>query len=148
MTMIRIAKTIALVHDGLRVVVGDRLDHADDQAADHGALEVADAAHDRRGERDQAGGEALVELDRPVVERVDQARRAGQHAAEQERQRDRAVDVDAHQARGVHVLGGRAHRLAVLRAPRRTTAAPTSSGTVTTTAKTSECSMPVSKIVK
>src|SRR4051794_16153482 len=25
--------------------VGDRLDHADDQAADHGALQIADAAH-------------------------------------------------------------------------------------------------------
>ena len=90
------------------------LDDPDDQPADHRALEVADAAHDRGGEGDQAGGEALVELDGAVVERVDQARRAGQQAAEQERQPDRAVDVDAHQARGVRVLRRRAHRLAVL----------------------------------
>ena len=72
MTRIRIPKTTAGVHSGPKCGVGDRLDHADDQAADHGALEVADAAHDRRGERDQAGGEALVEADRAVVERVDQ----------------------------------------------------------------------------
>src|SRR6266540_2610083 len=50
------------------VGIGDRLDDADDQPADDRALEVADAAHDRRGEGDQAGGEALVVLDRAVVE--------------------------------------------------------------------------------
>ena len=113
---------------GRDAVVGDRLDDADHEAADDRALEVADAAHHGGGERDQAGREALVELDRAVVDRVDQPGRAGEHAAEQERQRDRAVDVDAHQPRGVRVLRGRAHRLAVARARRRTTAARSAAG--------------------
>ena len=56
--------------------------------------------------------EALEVPDRRLVQRVDQAGGAGHHAAEQERQRDRRVDVDAHQARGLGVLRGRAHRLA------------------------------------
>ena len=50
----------------------DLLDDPDDQTADDRALEVADAAHHRGGEGDQAGREALVELDGAVVERVDQ----------------------------------------------------------------------------
>src|SRR3954454_21482573 len=41
--------------------VGDRLDHADNESAHDGALEVADAAHDRGREGDEARGEALVE---------------------------------------------------------------------------------------
>ena len=49
---------------------------------------------------------------RRLVERVDQAGGAGQQAAEQERQRDRRVDVDAHQPRRLGVLRGGAHRLA------------------------------------
>ena len=97
-------------------VVGDLLDDADDQAAEDGALEVADAAHDRRGERDQAGGEAGEEPHVGLVERVDQPRRAGHQAAEQEREGDRRVDVDAHQARGLRVLRGRAHGAADARA--------------------------------
>ena len=108
---------LAPTREPLSIAIDRLLDDPDDQTPDHRALEVADAAHDRRSERDQAGGEALVELDRAVVERVDQAGRARQQAAEQERQRDRAVDVDAHQARGVGVLRGRAHRLAVLGLP-------------------------------
>src|SRR3954466_4192304 len=43
----------------LVAVVGELLDEADDEAAQHRALDVADAAHDRRGEGDQAGREAL-----------------------------------------------------------------------------------------
>ena len=116
MTSTRIANTTAGAHaEPLSSLDStDLLDDPDDQAADDGALEVADAAHDRGGERDQAGREALVELHRAVVERVDQARGAGQQAAEQEGQADRAVDVDAHQAGGVGILRGGAHGLAVL----------------------------------
>ena len=93
-------------------VVGDALDDPDDQPAEHGAADVADAAHHRRGERVEAGREALEVPDRGLVERADQAGRARHQAAEQERQRDRRVDVDAHQPRGLRVLRGGAHRLA------------------------------------
>ncbi len=101
MTKISTPKTTAGVHcgpSGSRGGAGvrDRLDHPDDEAADHRAPEVADAAHDRRGKRDQASREALVEADRPVVKRVDESSRAGHQAAEQERQLDRAVNVDPH----------------------------------------------------
>src|SRR3954449_13379092 len=68
--------------------VGELLDDPDDEPAEHGAAEVADPAHHRRGEGDQAGAEALEEPDLRLVERVDETRRAGQEAAEQERERD------------------------------------------------------------
>src|SRR4029077_7894052 len=35
--------------------IGQRLDDADDQTAEHGPANVADASHDRGGERDQSG---------------------------------------------------------------------------------------------
>ncbi len=60
----------------------------------------------------QPGGEALEVPDRRLEERVDQAARAGEHAADQEREADRRVDVDAHEARRVGLLRGRAHGLA------------------------------------
>src|ERR1700761_128739 len=50
-------------------VVRDLLDAADDDAAQHGAAQVADAAHDGRGERDQAAREALEVPDRRLIER-------------------------------------------------------------------------------
>src|SRR4051794_24983070 len=77
-------------------VVGDLLDAADDQAAQDRPPEVADPAHDRRRERDQAGLEALEVPDRRLVEGVDQPGRAGHQPAEQEGERDRGVDVDPH----------------------------------------------------
>src|ERR1700730_7181294 len=39
--------------------IGQRLDDADDQPAEHSTADVADPAHDRRRERDQSGLEAL-----------------------------------------------------------------------------------------
>src|SRR3954466_13043473 len=92
--------------------VGELLDDPDDEAAEHRAAEVADAAHDGGGERDEAGAEALEEPHLRLVERVDEAGGARQQAAQQERERDRGVDVDAHEPRGLGVLSGRAHRLA------------------------------------
>ena len=74
----------------------------------------------------QAAAEALEEPGGVVVEAVDQAGRAGQRAAEQERQRDRQVDVDAHHRRRLAVLGGRPHRLAQSGAAARTAAARSS----------------------
>ena len=78
--------------------------------------QVADAAEHGRGERDQAELEAGVVAHLLEVEGVDEARRAGEAAGDQERERDRAVDVDAHHRGGVAVLRGRAHRLALPRA--------------------------------
>ena len=84
-------------------------------AAEHGAGQVADAAQDGGGERDQADAEALVEADVREVEGVEQTGRAGERAGEQEREGDRAVDVDAHHRRGIAVLRRRAHRLPLSR---------------------------------
>ena len=72
-----------------------------------------------------------------LVERVDQAGGAGHQAAEQEGQRDRGVDVDAHQPRGLRVLGGRAHRLAEPAARDERGRAANTSGMVTPIASTS-----------
>src|SRR5436190_19203054 len=52
----------------------ERLDQADQDRPEDGAREVADPAEDGRREGDQAQLEALVEADRPGIERVEQAR--------------------------------------------------------------------------
>ena len=79
--------------------------------AEHGPGKVADAAEHGRGESDQTEREARVEPDRRRVEREDDACRAGERAGDEERERDRPVDVDPHHRRGVLVLRRRAHRL-------------------------------------
>ena len=89
---------------------GEDLDERDDEAAEHGAGEVADAAEDGGRERLEAGVEAEVEPDEPEVLTLEDAGRAGQRAADEERHRDRLVEVDAHQLGGLLVLGRRAHR--------------------------------------
>ena len=94
------------------LVVG--LDQADQERAEHGAGQVADAAEHGGGEGDQAEREALVVANHRLRERVDEPGGAGERAGEQERERDRAVDVDPHDRARLHVLGGRAHRLALL----------------------------------
>src|SRR5262245_4093583 len=90
-------------------VVGDLLDDPDDEAAEHGALEVPDAAEHGGGEGDQAGLEALEVPDRGLVERIHESRGTGHEPAQQERERDRGVHVDAHQTRRLGILGGCAH---------------------------------------
>ncbi len=85
------------------------------ERAEHGAGQVADPAEHCGGECDQPEREAGVVADLPEVERVDEAARAGERAGEEERERDRPVDVDPHHRRGVAVLGRRAHRLALPR---------------------------------
>ena len=82
----------------------ERLDEPQQQAAHHGAADVADAAEHGGGER--LG--ALVEPD-GVGEREgrteQEAGSAGECAADDERARDGLVDVDAHQGCGGRVLG-------------------------------------------
>ena len=77
--------------------------------------QVADAAEHRRSEGDQAEREAGVVADLAEVEGVDEAAGAGERAGDQEGERDRPVDVDAHHRRGVAVLRRRAHRLPLTR---------------------------------
>src|SRR5215510_6421979 len=107
-------------HDRLRPVAPrhvpgealvEGLDEADAQCAEHGAGEVADPAQDGRGEGDQPELEALVEPHLGEVEDVRQPRGPGEAAGDEERERDRPVDVDAHHRRRVLVLRSRAHRL-------------------------------------
>ena len=66
-----------------------------------GAGDVADAAEDGRRERLQAGVEAEVEADEAEAQAPDDAGRAGERAADEEGQRDRLVEVDAHQRGGL-----------------------------------------------
>ena len=89
----------------------ERLDQPDQDRAEDGARQVADAAEHGRGERDQPELEALVEAHGRHVERVEQPGGAGERAGDHEGERDRPVDVDAHHRARVHVLGRRAHRL-------------------------------------
>src|SRR5262245_11587522 len=88
------------------------LDEADQVAAERRAGDVADAAEHGGGEREEADPEAEVEARLREVCEEDESADAGQRAAETERERDRAVDVDPHQPSGVAVLRRRAHRLA------------------------------------
>ena len=62
------------------------------------------------------GVEAHVGPDLLVDEAVEDAGRARERRADEERRRDHAVDVDAHHLGRLPVVGGRAHRAAELRA--------------------------------
>src|SRR3954447_18167926 len=65
-------------------VVRDLLDDADDQRAQHGAAQIADAAHHRGGEGQEPALEPLEPPDRRLVERVPPPGGAGQDAADEE----------------------------------------------------------------
>ena len=67
------------------VAVTERVDQAEHEGAEDGALEVADPAEDRRRERVQAEAEAEVPDRRVVVQDLDDTGRAGQGAGDQER---------------------------------------------------------------
>src|SRR5258706_13746907 len=95
-------------------VVGIQADHdPEDDAADRGALQVADPAEDRGGERLQAERRAVEPPRLAVIEGDDQAGSTGARPGQEERQRDRPVDVDAHEAGRLAVLGHGPHRLAL-----------------------------------
>jgi hypothetical protein len=86
------------------------LDQPEDQPADHSTIDIADAAEHSCGEGLEAGDEAHPEVDVGVAQAPGQAGYCGQCCAECERHHDDAVDIDAHQPRGVGVLGCRLHR--------------------------------------
>ena len=66
-------------------------------------------AHDRRGEGDQPGLEALEVPHVGLIQRVHKPGGAGQHPPDQEGQRDREIDVDAHQPGRLGILGRGPH---------------------------------------
>ena len=88
------------------------LDEADDEAAEHGAGDVADAAEDGGGERLESGVEPEVEADIAEAQAPHDAGGRREGATEEERQGDRLVHVDAHEGGRLAVLGRRAHRAA------------------------------------
>ena len=104
-TTTRTTKAVTLAQLELQMVRGVDLDDAEQQAADEGAAQVADAAEDGGGERLEPDDEADVELRDVVLDRVEQRRHTGHGATEDEDQHDDAVLVDAHEGGGVGVLG-------------------------------------------
>src|SRR5579864_9021586 len=71
------------------------VDDADEEPADAGADDVADATEDRRGERDDAEVKADVPFEIAVLDAVDHRGGGGKRGADEEGRRDRAIDVDA-----------------------------------------------------
>ena len=81
-----------------------RLDQADQQAAEHRARQRADAAEHGRGEGLDAGHEAVGEVTDAVVDQEHHAGDGGERGAHDEGDRDRPVDVDAEQRGHLAVL--------------------------------------------
>src|SRR5262245_58305469 len=88
-------------------VLGD----AEEEPADHGPGDGADAPEDRRDERLEARHEAGERIDLAVLRAERDAPEAREERAEEERRGDHAVDVDAHEPRGGVVLGDGPHGL-------------------------------------
>ena len=80
------------------------LDQADQQSAEHGAGQRADAAEHRGGERLHAGHEAVGEADDAIVHQVERAGDGGERGGDHEGDRDGAVDIDAEQRRHLLIL--------------------------------------------
>ena len=85
------------------VLGGQRLDDAEHQATDDGAVDVADTEN-RGGERLQTGQEAHPEVDVVVLEALRDPGDRRQHGTEGEGHHDDPVDVDTHQPGGVGIL--------------------------------------------
>src|SRR5205807_2067011 len=109
-------------HEGDGVAVAGELaaadegfDHADEQAADDRAGDVADAAQHRGGERFDAGHDAHERVDLRVGQAVEDAGHGGQHRADDEGHGDDAVGGDPHQRSRLEVERHGAHGPAELR---------------------------------
>ena len=89
----------------------ERSSQADHQPAEHRAGNVADAAEHGRREGVQAVLKSHLVADRVDVQAIDHDGRAGQCAADGERDGDHAIDVDAHQRGGDGVLSRGPHGL-------------------------------------
>ena len=104
------------VGGGPQIAGAQGFDQPQQQAAEHGPLEVADTAQHRCGKRLDAGQKAHIEMRAAVVAGHHDARQRGQGAADGEGHDNDAVGVDAHQARHLRVLGHGAHGPAKARA--------------------------------
>src|SRR5258708_13852718 len=98
----------------LEVLAAERFNEPDQDAAQHGAGDVADPAQHRRREGSEACRIADDEAGVVVVETEDHAGGARERGAQEERRHDHAVDIDAHHAGGLLILRGRLHGLAHL----------------------------------
>jgi hypothetical protein len=99
---------LAAVHEGL--------DGAEEEAAEGGAGDVADAAEDGGDEGFEAGHHAHERVDGGVIQRVEDAAGAGEGGAEGEGEGDDDVVVYADELGGFGVERDGAHRGADLRA--------------------------------
>src|SRR5712691_3423474 len=95
-------------------------DEADQEAADHGAGQRADAPQDRGREGFHARGKAVIEIHHAIIHEVHGAGDSRQRRTDHERDRDGSIDVDAEQRRHLLVLlagalcpaeGGAAHQI-------------------------------------
>src|SRR5712692_5386875 len=77
---------------------GEGLEQSEHEPAQHGARDIADAAQDGRRERLEPRDEPRVRIDQTVLYAEQHARRAPHAPADEEGERDDAVDVDAHEA--------------------------------------------------
>ena len=91
------------------IACGEGFGEAENQSAEHGAGNGADAAEHRRDEGLEAGEDAHVGVDLRVAQGPHDARGRRQRGAEPEGQRDDAVDPHPEQARGLDVLGDGPH---------------------------------------
>lgn len=87
----------------------ERLADADDERADHGAGDRADAAEHRRHERLQTRHGAGGRDDGRVIREVQQRADSGKERADDKRHGDDLIDLDAHELAGLKILCDRAH---------------------------------------
>src|SRR3982750_4450955 len=92
----RNAGELAQVREVADVARAERLDHAEQQAAEHGAAQVADSAEHGGREGLQPEQESHLVLRDAVIGADHHAGDGGERGADDERERDHAVDVDAH----------------------------------------------------
>ena len=98
-------------------VGSNRFNHAEKQAAEHGARDIADAAKHSRREGFDAGDETHEKVDALRAEHaIDHTGGARQESADAEGEHDDPVNVDAHQAGNLFILRDRSHRFADARA--------------------------------
>ena len=96
------------------VARAERLDQPEQQAAEHRARDVADAAQHRGGERLEPRHEAHEEVRDGIVGGPHHAGDRRECGADGEGQGDHVVGIDAHQSGDARILRGGAHRAAEL----------------------------------
>src|SRR5215469_7954798 len=87
----------------------ETLEHAEQEAPDHGSPYVSDSADDGGGKRLDADQIPHEEVHGGEAKALQDASEAGEGGPEQEGHHDHAVDVDTHEARRLAILGGCPH---------------------------------------